>query len=876
MATAVRLKKARSSSGSTGHAPEGGVAFSQLGQSGLKRSYGYIYEELLPQLMGRKAINVYQEMAQNSTVIGAFLFAIDMFMRKVAWRVEAADQTPKGQKDAKFLASCKDDMEHTWPDFISEINSMLTYGWSWFEICYKQRTQEIIDDYGTAASKYNDNMVGWQKFMPIAQESWWRWDFDPETGKVIGMWQRPAPDYSERYLPWGKSLHFRTASRKDNPEGVSVLRTAYRAWYFLKRIEEIEAIGVERDLAGIPIATVPAEMLGDKASDDDKKMIQSIIKLVQNVRRDEQEGIVWPQAYDQAGNELYTFKLLTSGGTRQFPTQEIISRYESRIAMTVLADWILLGNDAGNGSYALSTSKASMFQSALETWLDVVENVINEQAVPRLFRQNGIKGPYPKFRHDIVQKPSLTDLATIISSMAGAGAQLFPDSRLENHIREFAELPIREENKDNEATEEKILAQQLDTMLAESESQEQIADRTGKDATAEGIVPVGQGSIAPGKFSPAGGAAAGGTATGTGASPAGQQTGPGGKQPSSKKGAPTKSTGPVKSKLPPSKRRATVAVRASQNQTPKATGGKKTTSVAKHNANYPHTAKSMLIKQLAHDFPVKSMNWLDHAVVEGPVPVPIKDVNTKDRDEWAATHEPAKVASFKAKMASGRMKPVLMVQPPKGQKIIVDGHHRYTAAEELGHTHVLAFVAHVPTKKGPWDEMHSSQFVREGPTSTGYEPHDVSAFTRVGKSAALSKAQVDYRAAIDPDRRCGTCSMFRISGDDEHGECTLVKGIIDPQDVCNRWTGIHKSADAMQNHFTDEVGDKGRGYKKKCDYCQRPATKVFYSKQGGGVMARSCNLHIPAARADMRWTANNQVSPVNPAPYASYPRVLTQ
>lgn len=843
----------------------------QLGQTGLKRSYGYIYEELLPQLMGRKAINVYQEMSQNSSVIGGMFFAIDMFMRKVAWRVEAADQTPKGQKNAEFLASCKDDMDHTWSDFIAEINTMLIFGWSWFEIVYKQRNNEIVDEFGQTISKFNDGMVGWGKFMPIAQESWWRWDFDPETGKTIGMWQRPAPDYSERYIPAGKSLHFRTTSRKDNPEGVSVLRNAYRPWYFLKRIEEIEAIGVERDLAGIPIATVPAEMLSENANDADKKMIASIIKLVQNVRRDEQEGIVWPQAYDQNGKELYDFKLLTSGGTRQFPTNEIITRYESRIAMTALADFLLLGNDSSTGSYALSTSKASMFQSALETWLNVIENVINEQAVPRLFRLNGIKGPYPKMRHDIVQKPSLTDLATFISSMAGAGAQLFPDTGLENHLREFAELPIREENRDNESTEEKIIAQQLDTMLAESESQEQIAERTGKDATAEGVVPISQGSMTPGRFAPTGGGSAtGAPAAGTTAPPAGAATGPGGKQPGSKSKAPTKSTGPVKSKQPPTKRRSTISIRASQNQPAKSTGGKKNTSVAKHNANYPHTAKSMLIKQLAHDFPVKAMGWLDHAVVEGPIAVPVKDVNTKDRDEWAATHEPAKVDKFKDKMAAGKMKPILMVQPPKGKKIIVDGHHRYTAGEQLGHTHVLAYVAHVPKKSGPWDEMHSSQFVRTGPTSTGYEKHDVSAFTRVGKirivkspglrTGKLSQKEVDYRPAKDPERRCGTCSMFRISGDDEHGECTLVKGIIDPQDVCNRWTGIkpvHKS--------------------KKCDYCQRPYTKVFLSKSSGGVLARCCEKHTEQARAELRWMKNNQVSPaVNPHPYEPFPRVLTQ
>lgn len=866
---AVRLKKARSSSSGSAmnHAPAGGVALSQLGQSGLKRSYGYIYEELLPQLMGRKAINVYQEMSQNSTVIGAFLFAIDMFMRKVAWRVEAADQTPKGQKDAKFLASCKDDMEHTWPDFISEINSMLTFGWSWFEICYKQRTQEIIDDYGTASSKWNDGMIGWKKFMPIAQESWWRWDFDPETGKVIGMWQRPAPDYSERYLPWGKSLHFRTASRKDNPEGVSVLRTAYRAWYFLKRIEEIEAIGVERDLAGIPMATVPAEMLGERASDDDKKMVQSIIQLVRNVRRDEQEGIVWPQAYDAAGNDLYTFKLLTSGGTRQFPTQEIISRYESRIAMTVLADWILLGNDAGNGSYALSTSKASMFQSALETWLDVIENVINEQAIPRLFQMNGIKGPYPKFRHDIVQKPSLTDLATIISSMAGAGAQLFPDSRLENHIREFAELPIREENTKNEGLEEDIIAQQLETMLDESEAQQELAQRAGKDAQAEGVTALPQGSVVsrldPVAFKPPAPAAGG-----TGASPAGQQTGPGGKQPSSKKGAPTKSTGPVKSKLPPSKRRATVAVRASQNQTPKATGGKKTTSVAK---SAPDKSREKLRSQLMQDYPERTTKWLDNSVVQSPQHVPLKDINQKNRSSWAASKSPAKLAHFKRRMVQGQTKPILLTKAPgENQYNIVDGHHRYLAAKALGLDGIHAWVVHVPTKVGEWTHMHSAQ--------TPYGPNGIREPVKKLRTGKLSQKEVDYRPAKDPDRRCGTCSMFRISGDDEHGWCTLVQDPIDPDGVCNRWTSlgqVKKSPDMMVSHLTDDLENTSKPT-KKCDYCQRPATKFFYSKQGGGVMARSCNLHVPAARADMRWTSNNQVSPVNPAPYAPYPRVLTQ
>jgi hypothetical protein len=820
MATKVKVRRSSSTPAATT-----GAAFSrrslgqvQLGQSGLKRSYGIVYEELLPQLQGMKAISVYQEMSQNSAVIGAMLFAIDMFMRKVAWRVEAASESPRDKKNAKFVESCMSDMEHTWADFIAEVNSMLVFGWSWFEIVYKQRYNETTDEYGTSTSKFNDGKVGWKKLMPIAQESWWRWDFDPATGKTIGMWQRPAPDYSERYLPYGKSLHFRTTSRKDNPEGVSVLRTAYRPWYFLKRIEEIEAIGVERDLAGIPFAKVPAEMLAPDASDNDKAMVASIVKLVQNVRRDEQEGIVWPQAYDAANNPLYEFELLTSGGTRQFPTDSIITRYEQRIAMTVLADFLLLGNDSNSsGSYALATSKSSMFQSALETWLDIIENVINDRAVSLLFRQNGINsGPYPKVRHDIVQKPTLTDIATLISAMAGAGAQLFPDVDLENHIREFAELPIREADEQTKSKEEDILEQQLETMLAESESQQEIAERTGKDASAEGVVPIGQGSIKPGNFVAAGGASATGTGGTTGAPAAAAATGTGGKQPGSRKGAPTKSTGPVKSTQPPRQRRATISTRAARNAPPKSTGGLKNRSVAKHYAlQDSEQIRKRVKKQMSANFPKSSMKWMKDAVWQGPIEVPIDMLDFSNEKTWAAAHEPDKVDEFSKQVKAGYLKPIVAVQTPDNNRLeIIDGHH-HAMAYRKADTHALAFVGTVKEDEGPWDEMHTHQIEDATPELKNYEPSD------------KKTKKYKVRLAKSPDV-------------------------------------VMRPADLSLNPG------------KRCDYCRKGATKDFVQKSTGGVVARCCQDHIPQARAEIRWSQNSQMSPNNPMPYDPFPRVLTQ
>jgi 8-oxo-dGTP pyrophosphatase MutT (NUDIX family) len=1033
----------------SGAEPRLGLGAVQLGQSGLKRSYGYIYEELLPQLAGRKAVSVYQEMYQNSSVIGAVIFAIDMFMRKVAWRVEPASDSKGDKQRAKFLESCKDDMEMSWPDFISEVNSMLIFGWSWFEICYKQRFNDVVDEFGTTASQWNDGLYGWEKLMPIAQESWWRWDFSPQTGKTIGMWQRPAPDYSERYLPIGKSLHFRTKSWKDNPEGVSLLRSAYRAWYFLKRIEEIEAIGVERDLAGIPIATVPAEMLGENASEADQAMVASVVKLVQNVRRDEQEGIVWPQAYDQAGHELYTFKLLTSGGTRQFPTDTIISRYESRIAMTMLADFLLLGNDAtNNGSYALSTSKASMFQSALETFLNDIENELNNRAVPLLFRMNGLNnGPYPKFRHDIVQKPTLTDLATLVSSMAGAGAQLFPDMGLENHLREFAKLPIREENPANEAIEDQIINQQLDTLLASSAAEEDIAQRTARDANAEGIVPAPQGSIVermdPITMKPPAGGASGapgapstgqqspaqGAAQATATNRAAKVVGTGGKQKGSAPGAPTKSTGPVKSTQPPAARRTTIATRASQNAPAKSTGGLKNRSVAKT------SVLAKVKKQMSSDFPERYMDWMDDASWTGPVRVPVTDIDFSDEKRWAAHHEQAKVDHFAKNIRSGVQKPVVVVRAPGHSHLrVVDGHHHVLAYKQAGVDPVV-FIGKVAKDSGPWETMHSHQLVSRSPDGSGYEPGDKGGAVRksrlklvgaggVAVKAAdtgrvlmlqrgldhsdpasgkwefpggrrevldespesagirewqeetgmklpkgeftghwsspdnvyhglvltvphehkvpingardqvtnpddpdgdnveslawwdpkhlsddhpalrkelrgsldrvhdaiksdklekarnkLAKAEVHYRPSIG-SRKCENCVMFRGPG-----SCTLVKGAIDPEDVCDRFEAEKQPVKVVVKSFSDTVDAlsksgppvtvvKVKYPMKKCDYCQNPEKNRFM--QGGSILHRTCNIHVPQGRAEVRWTQNNQVSPVNGNPNAPFPRVITQ
>ena len=412
----------------------------ELGATGLRRTAGYVDEEFLPQLRGRKAIGVFREMSDNDPIVGALLFGLERLLRQVDGRVEPASDSPDDKKAAEFVEQCMEDMSHTWDDLISEILTMLTYGWSWHEIVYKRRVGPWEKD-ATKRSKFTDGKIGWRK-MPIrSQDTLQRWVFD-DTGGVQAMVQMAPPYYKNVVLPISKSLLFRPTLHKGSPEGRSVLRNAYRPWYMKKRLEEIEAIGVERDLAGMPVGKVPADYLTAKPGTEQAKMVDAFRKMVKSVRRDEQEGIVLPAAFDQDTKmPLFDFELLSSGGTRQFDTSGIIQRYEQRILMTVLADFILVGHES-TGSYAMHTDKTGLFRTAINSFAQAIADVFNRHALPRLFALNAWKPEgLPKIIPNDVDPPDLTQLGAFMGQMAQAGVVWFPDVELEKFIRKAARLP---------------------------------------------------------------------------------------------------------------------------------------------------------------------------------------------------------------------------------------------------------------------------------------------------------------------------------------------------------------------------------------------------------------------------------------------------
>lgn len=409
---------------------EKNLPFEEIGVTGLNRWGGFIHEEFLRELRGKQGAKIFREMRYNDSTVWSLLLAMEQIGRGASWSIEPGEKGD--QQTADFIRECMfDDMSHTWQDTLSEIFTFWPFGWSFLEIVYKRRTG--LQGTPGEQSKFTDGRIGWRKWALRAQETLYEWILDDEGG-IQGMIQQKIPQAGLASIPIEKALLFRARIEKNNPEGLSVLRSAYIPWYYKRRMLQIQGIGVERDLAGLPMLTPPEGTdLWNTKDAVARETYARAQKLVKSIRRDEQEGIVKPYGW--------TLELLTTGGRRQFDIGPALEYFDQQIMMSSLADVILLGHE-GVGSFALSRDKSAMFAQAISGYLDSICAVVNRHAIPRLLALNGLPTDNPpRLVHGDPDVPDLVDLGEFISKLTGAGAQLFPDDELEAHLRRVAKLP---------------------------------------------------------------------------------------------------------------------------------------------------------------------------------------------------------------------------------------------------------------------------------------------------------------------------------------------------------------------------------------------------------------------------------------------------
>ena len=371
----------------------------ELGETGLQRFGGILTDEWLRELKGRKGLRIYREMRDNDPVIGSILFAIRQFMLTATFKVEPGGEGEQARRFADFVTENLDLLEIPFtPDFLIESMSFVVYGFAPFEILYR----------------VENGWIYWRSFEIRPQETVERWEFD-EKGRVLGMYQR-LTNGQLVYIPIEKILLIKTEPAHGSPEGRSLLRNAYVPYYAKKHLQLLEAIGVERDLCGLPILFVPEHLFMDP-----KRRLE-FQELVKNLRRDEESGLVFP--WDPLEQKpIYRLEVLGTKAARQFSTSEIINRYNREIAQVLLADLVLVGAEA-RGSFALAREKRSMLELTVRGLLSSIVSAVNTQAIPRLLELNFgrvSRKLWPWITFTLPKVPNLSEIADLLSAYAKAG-----------------------------------------------------------------------------------------------------------------------------------------------------------------------------------------------------------------------------------------------------------------------------------------------------------------------------------------------------------------------------------------------------------------------------------------------------------------------
>lgn len=406
------------------------------GVGGLRYSSGKIEEEFLDELQWPDAGKVYQEMSSNDAVIGGCLYLIETMARNATWHAKPASQDAGDLEAAQFLESCMHDMKgQPWDAFISDALSMLIYGFSFHEIVYKTRRGPTEKDK-KFWSKYSDGRIGWQCLPIRSQASLDEWVGDENTGEIIAFKQDPGSvglSAPAKEIPLEGNLLFVTKASRGNPEGWSLLRRAYRSWYFKRYIEELEGIGIERNLAGIPvIAPPPTVNLFDKNNEQMVQMLQWCQDLVSELRQDQNHGVVLP-------NTEWELTLLgTEGGKAAINTDTVIRRHEYRMASAMLSDLILIGADS-TGSFSLAETKQNMLVGSLQSICNSIASTLNDSAVPTLFALNNwTLEKFPEIAVDDIKKPSASEVALILRSFK---TDFTKNPKLLNFILDLIQAP---------------------------------------------------------------------------------------------------------------------------------------------------------------------------------------------------------------------------------------------------------------------------------------------------------------------------------------------------------------------------------------------------------------------------------------------------
>ena len=400
------------------------ISKGELGGSGTTVYGGVVsgieYSQTLNTEYGGLGLKILDRMRKSDPVIKSTLSIIKLAILQGEWFVEAASDEARDEEIKEFIEEALfERMDRPWEETLKDILTYLDFGFY----------------VGEKVFKVEDDFVWWKKLGYRAQTSIQKFQTeDKKDGVTQILTSDKARDKNNLMpsIPIEKLLIFSNEKEGDNWRGVSILRSAYKPWFFKENLEKIDAIGFERSAVGLPVFTMPPNPTPED--------VEKAEELGKNLRINEKAHVLLPQDWEL---EMVSGKYDGKG------IDGAIRRLNRDIVANVLAHFLDLG--AGStGSRALSVDQSEAFYKSIQAIGDYIVSIWNGHAIKQLVDLNFDNvTKYPKLGVEGIEKIDVDRFSRALQSLTMSGI-INIDDDLEDYVRSKLKLPEKMEVEEEE------------------------------------------------------------------------------------------------------------------------------------------------------------------------------------------------------------------------------------------------------------------------------------------------------------------------------------------------------------------------------------------------------------------------------------------
>ena len=401
-----------------------------LGVSGTPITAGYLLDlgEYNPELMGRNAIPIYEQMRRGDAQVRATIAACKLPVLSAKWQiVPGAEESDPGFARAKEIARFTADNLFGGLEFKNS-----TGGWT------SQSWQSVISnallmlDFGCAVHEdvwaVDADKIRLRSLPSRLPVTFYRWhtEADGETLLALEQYGYRGDQFLNALLPADKIARFTYQQEGANFWGIALQRAMYPHWYIKSKLYRIDAIANERNALGIPVFRLsPGFAAEDKAA---------AYNFVTQLAAHEAAGLVEPPGDPHTGLRIVGYE----GNLRD--VMPSIQHHNEMISRAALNTFMDLGQSA-HGSRALGATAADFFMLGLQSVANQIALDLTGSTIRRLVALNfGDDALCPRLIAANVQARSIGEITADLVALAQQGL-VVSETNIRKAIRERFALP---------------------------------------------------------------------------------------------------------------------------------------------------------------------------------------------------------------------------------------------------------------------------------------------------------------------------------------------------------------------------------------------------------------------------------------------------